>query len=155
MSPKILHSLFSKLCIFLPLNWTGWSNEGQAAAIVVTGRVVQLDLIAFIGRRCISHWRCVLWKIGLFGLSGCCMDCIRCGLHSVANCIFLFDCIGLSGRGLVHLIWLCMFWSICVGFWSPNHSQTVSQTVSEAVPHEVSLSSDPAGGPESKKTKFT
>ena len=120
MSPKILHSSFSKLCIFLELNWTVLNNEGWLTAIVVTGKVVKLDLIAFAGLRCISHWRCALWKIGLFGLSGYCMDCIRSGLHSVARCIFLLKCIGLSGYRLdcngcgLHLVRSCMFWLICV-----------------------------------------
>ena len=152
MSPKILHSLFSKLCIFLELNWSVLKDEGWVTAIVVTGKVVKLDLIAFIGLRCISHWRCVLWKIGLFGLSGYCMDCIRCGLDSVANCIFLLKCIGLSGYRLdcngcgLHFIRSCMFWLICVGFWSPNHPQTVSQTVSKVVPHEIGLRVRPRAG---------
>ena len=31
----------------------------RGTGIVVTGKVVKLDLVAFAGLRCISHWRCV------------------------------------------------------------------------------------------------
>ena len=59
MSPKILQSCFSNLCNFIQMHWTVLNNEEWVTGIVVTGKVVKLDLIAFAGLRCISHWRCV------------------------------------------------------------------------------------------------
>ena len=59
MSPKILHHCFSKLYIFLQLHWAALDNEEWVTGIVVTGKVVKLDLVAFAGLRCISHGRCV------------------------------------------------------------------------------------------------
>ena len=46
MSPKSLHSCFSKLYIFLQLFWIVLNNEECATAIVVTSKVVKLDMIA-------------------------------------------------------------------------------------------------------------
>ena len=56
MSPKLLHHCFSKLYIFLQLHWAALDNEEWVTGIVVTDKVVELDLIAFAGLR----WRRVV-----------------------------------------------------------------------------------------------
>ena len=59
MSPKILQPCFLKLYNFLQMHWAVLNNEEWVTGIVVTGKVVKVDLIAFAGLRCIAHWRCV------------------------------------------------------------------------------------------------
>ena len=159
MSPKILHHCFSKLYIFLQLYWAALDNEEWVTGIVVTGKVVKLDLIAFIGLRCFSHWRCVLWKIGLFGLSGYCMDCIRYGLHSVASCIFYW--IALDW---VAIVWIAMdvggilFEVVCFGWFALDSGlQTTPKRSPKRSPKQSRMSSVSAAIPgrsRYKKTQF-
>ena len=93
MSPKILYPCFFKLYIFLQLHWAALDNEEWVTGIVVTGKVVNSDLIAFAG----------LQMIGLFGLNGYRLDCIGYGLHLVAFFGLAGYRLGCIGCGL-HLI---------------------------------------------------
>ncbi len=84
MSPKILHSCFSKLYIFLQLHWAVLNNEEWVTAIVVTSKVVKLDMIAFAGL-----WIVLDCKLHIFvelHWNEWLSDCIECGVNWVRSC---------------------------------------------------------------------